>query len=72
MPYTLLLMSKVNGELSSEAQEAEASSGGKELEGAAALNGGSVKELLDSWATHNFARGFLPLSAAILGLWTSL
>lgn len=71
IPYTIVMMSGVNAKLSSKAENAEAVVLEMSAE-VAAPKGDSVNELLDLWATNNFARGLFPLASAVLGLWTSL
>lgn len=72
VPYTFIFMSKVNDKLSSKAEEAKALSLEKMSAEVAAPKGESTNELLDLWASHNFARGLFPLASSVLGLWTSL
>ena len=72
VPYTTIIMSKVNHKLSSKAEYAKELSLEEMSAEIAAPKGESVNELLDLWANHNFARGLLALTSSVLGLWTSL
>lgn len=72
VPYTLIFMKKVNNKLGRKAEESKGLSLDDRTVEVGLPKGESSKELLDSWATHNFVRGLFPLAGSLLGLWTAI
>ena len=72
LPFTLLVMGKTNATLMSKAQELESLGVGVGYVEAGLVEGESVKELVDWWATLNAVRGSLPLVGAAVGIWSIL
>ena len=72
VPYTIIFMNKVNKKLQRKAEDSKGLSLDDKVVEVGLPKGESSKELLDSWATHNFVRGLFPLAGSILGLWTAI
>ena len=72
VPFTLLVMSNVNGKLDAAAEESKSLKITEQLSEVKGARGESTKELVDWWATLNFVRGLFPLTGAVLGLWATL
>ncbi|KAI9806384.1 MAG: hypothetical protein M1826_004664 [Phylliscum demangeonii] len=64
VPYTLVVMTAVNGRLQDMAKVATLSSSDDEKEMYIGAKG-----LVDEWASLNFFRGLLPVSAAVVAAW---
>lgn len=72
VPFTLLVMSNVNGKLNAAAEESKGLKITEQLSEVKDARGESTKELVDWWATLNFVRGVFPLAGAVLGLSATL
>ena len=72
VPYTFIFMKKINNRLGRKAEESKGLSLDDRTVEAGLPKGESAKELLDSWATHNFIRGLFPLAGSLLGLWKAI
>ena len=71
MPYTLLIMSGVNGTLTKKAKESQEWSATDEAVKKNVPTGESSKELLDRWTTHNTTRGIFALLGATCAAWAT-
>ena len=71
-PWTIFVMMPTNKNLFKKDDDTKSVEGTEGVSEVGLPKGESARELITRWSLLNIVRGFMPLSAAVLGTWISL